>query len=361
MTAINTAKPPKKHWAAFTADFTYVDIKWTNIQANNEVLSVDEILNYNFNIIKLLGDAGTGKTTALRRMEYLLAKQPAGGQEKPLPVFISLANLRNGKSIILSEAANVLNISRWDAQELISHKEVILLLDGYNEILNDETKRKVASELDSLAAQNDGLKIIMTDRNYTTRNVMRNDVPTLRMARMFYLFSLSLEDKKKFFEANMKDPEKLQIIMKEFSESPETFAMMNKPLTLKHLIDVVEKTGEIPFDLTGGYVDMLYEREMEEKKDPNVAYLRYYLEAFAHLNKDRFSYDDAMEQIALVNRIKAFTKPDSQSCIDLAVGMGILQRENDDQLAFSSEEYRVYFTNCCRDSGLGNRIDELLG
>ena len=99
--------------------------------------------------------------------------------------------------------------------------------------------------------------------------------------------------------------------------------------------------------MTGDYLEMLMERERSEKKDTNIDYLPYYLEALAvdmkkkqvrEVGQDRF-----LQIMAEVNFSYGFTVPDTMNCQKLLVDMGILQLERNRKISFTNDKFRIYY------------------
>ena len=242
--------------------FKYIDIAWKDDNSNSSSVKIGDLLTSDDNSLKLTGEAGSGKTTALRRIEYLMAKALRNSGKGAVPVYISLNELSEGNNILITAAAEKLNVGIKETKELIKHNEICLLLDGFNEVLNRELKRRIASELDEIAQENEGCRIILTDRSLS-----RRDMPVLSQARKLILFEMSLEDKVRFIKANCYDAETKKILLEEAEDCPETFVTMKTPLALMHLIEVVKREKSIPLDITGTFIEMLLKRELEEKKD----------------------------------------------------------------------------------------------
>ncbi len=93
--------------------------------------------------IKFIGEAGMGKTTQMRRMYIELLKDIISGKTKKLPVWIELKN-------IVEETASIEGILNLTLKEyehqydlLFKNSVLVLFLDGYNEILEENIKRKI--------------------------------------------------------------------------------------------------------------------------------------------------------------------------------------------------------------------------
>ncbi len=91
------------------------------------------------------------------------------------------------------------------------------------------------------------------------------------------------------------------------------------------------------------------EREAVEKKEQNIQDLEYYLEDIAWLlaNSPERKRKEAriLSLMAEVNRTRGFNGPDTLYCLNLAIGMGILQREDDNYISFVNTSYLNYYMN----------------
>jgi hypothetical protein len=323
----------------------FLNTKWYDPKANSAQYDVATILNIKPLQLKMLGEPGAGKSTALLKIENNLAKRIAKGDNALIPVRINLGTISLDDNIIVNAVKNTLKTDFDTALQGIENNDFCLLLDGYNEILDLDTQRKFAGELDVLISRFPKLSVILTDRAVTAPRIK-----VMSNARCLYLFNLTNDDKLLYFQKNASKPETFEIIKR----NPLSYQLLNTPLKLKHFLALTEKNGRVPVNFTEEYIEMIFEREMLEKKDMNLNYLPSYLEALA-ISERPFTVIKALSVIAKVNNVLGYTIPDSMVCLDLAINMGILSK-NEGELDFTEEEFADYFLVKAAESG----IDEVL-
>ena len=326
-------------WKKYTRDFKYINLRWCDSTHNG--FRMEQLADGNDTYIKLSGDAGTGKTTALKYLAQLLANRIINSTSKVLPVYLSLSRIsRESEELLVSDAASQLGVTNTQLKQLFELGEVILLLDGLNEILDVQLKSDIEMKIDEIISGYPKCHIIVTDRN----RPLQAD-----KARKMFLMDLTLEDKMTYFQRNCTDSEILKMIKEKAQVSPNFFLNLTKPLLLQQFLEVTMRKREIPMDMTGDYINMLMEREAVEKKEPNTRYLEYYLEDIAWVlaNSQEKKQREAkiLSIMAEVNRNKSFTAPDTLYCLNLAIGMGILQREDDNYISFVNVSYLNYYMN----------------
>lgn len=331
--------------------FGYINMCWYNPD-NSRYSSCDAATISTMAIpygLKLVGIAGTGKSTMLRRIEYILAKKCLVDKNALIPVYIELANLPDGENILTDKIASLMNINFCDAEFFVKRGSLVLLLDGFNEILDSNTKRKLAKELDSFTRTENNVSMILSDRT------VRSSVPTLQKADCLFLKQITTEDKKLYYTKNCSDKESLNILLDRLDSDADYFISLDTPLKLKQLMIVVCDTGEIPDFLTETYIQCLLDREMYDKKDENIEYLPMFLQALALIDDEKYVLPRALKQMAKCKDVMGYSIPDTQRCLNLAVEMGLLVRE-ENTIGFASNEYRDYFII----KALENELDELL-
>ncbi len=341
------------HDALVSGGFGYLDIRWVPVEGG-EALPVSEILKQNEKQIQLLGDAGMGKTTAMREIAYLLSKDIVDYGKRRIPVYVELERIHSGKDIIRDAICETLAVDGEVCDVLLERGDLCLLLDGYNEILNLELRREFSSQLDLFVLRNGKTQVILSDRA-----LKKNLIPVMNQAKKKTVLPLTLEEKVKYFELNCSpDAKVLELVREKASADPLYFATVNNPLQLKHLLEVAERTGALPNDLTQGYLEMLMERESLEKKDPNMQYLPYILQGIAASMDQPEAVTLAAAQV-LARKICScfgYTAADVSQCLTLAVEMGILTYEDQDHIAFSTENFHTYFWTAASYNGVAQEL-----
>ena len=326
-------------WNKYTENFKYINLRWCDSATNG--MRMEQLADGNDRFIKLTGDAGTGKTTALMYLSQLMANRILDDKSKVLPVYVPLSRIdAGGEKLLISDAARVLDITEKQLEDILDLGEALILADGLNEIMDPLLKSNVEMAIDEILVKHPKCHIIVTDRNRPL---------TADKARKMILVELTLDDKLSYFRRNCSDPEILKLIEDKAKTTPGFFLNLTKPLLLHQFLEVAMKKREIPMDMTADYLGMLMERETLEKKESNIRYLEYYLEEIGwHLanNPERkLKESRILEIMAEVNRAKSFTVPDSLYCLNLAIGMGILQREDDNYISFINTSYMNHYMN----------------
>jgi len=134
--------------------------KWINQEDKNHII--------------LLGDYGTGKSSFLLYLTYILAKSFIDDPiNVPIPIFISLKNfkkIRDIKKLILSVMNNDYDVSIFtlsDFQQLLEEGKMILLLDGFDEMESKSNKEIILhnfEEINKLVTKKS--KVILTSRTH---------------------------------------------------------------------------------------------------------------------------------------------------------------------------------------------------
>lgn len=336
--------------------FSYVDIKWkSSISGETEYSTVATIMNDNENrLIKILGEAGCGKTTILKQLEYLTAKNYINKKSEIIPVFIKLGNTETDFSPcsnIKDMICNRLNISLDILEEMLSVNSLRLYLDGFNEILDIKLQKHIAWSIDELSQQYPELTIFLSDRS-----LVRPVIDTMRTAIVYRLYPLDNEMKKIFINSNCSDNEAKEIMLNCFDETPGFYENFNIPIKLKQLIELVSKQKTMPYDFDGDYIRFLFDREMYDKNDENVEYLEAFACALALSNDEMMSEHKAEACLAKCKQVLGYTLPDSRRCLRLMIEMGILSNE-DGYIGFKYSSFRDYFWMRAFDK----HLDELLG
>ncbi len=334
----------------------YINVRWHKEFGNSSMddeengnEDIDELINNNLLYrTKFLGEAGTGKTTALKRIEYTYAKSWGNSSDKKIPVYVELSEIATctDPSIIKCIANSLGTENEKMVEECLEEGELCILLDGYNELLDIDKKKATAKELDELAFKYQKCPIVLSSR---TGNEM---IPTLMNADRLYLTELSIEDKIQFFQKSTKDQAVMDLIQEKIEDEPEYFNDFTTPLKLIRLASIIENNGSFPDpeNFVEQYITMLFDREREEKKEENMKYLPDYLRAIAikMFNKGEGDSGYCLSEFSTkrvmgeVHRAMGYDGSDTLQCLDLALELGVLVKNGSD-IAFLSDDYLLYF------------------
>jgi len=338
--------------------FSYIDMKWKKGNGvNTEYFTANSILNdASSRLMKVLGEAGCGKTTLMKQMEYILAQKVVKNQSNTIPVYIPLINTEidsslhaNAKGLICRQ----LSIDQEILDNLLALNSVYLLFDGFNEILDLKTKKQIAWSIDELSRENPSLKICISDRS-----LVRSVISVLDGSDQFKLYPLDNRMKEELIEKNCSDIEAQRIIISYFDENPNYYEKFNTPIKLIQLIEYVTDQKIIPEDFEKEYIHFIINRELVEKKDENVNYLEDFACALAlQIETDEgIPIKKACACLANCKNVLGYTIPDSLKCLNLMIEMGILICE-EGIINFKIPAYRDYFWM----SAFNNQLVDLLG
>ena len=338
--------------------FKYLDTYWDVIDSFDEKKkNIEDFLSsIRCTVTAFLGVAGTGKTTALRQLEYLFALKCKNhyGQQW-IPIYIELKNITPGSNPIQFEIGRRLKYGTDIINQIIKDGNLILLLDGWNEIRNSEVKNQIRDELNQLINDYDQ-RVFITDRSENSIGLN-----TIKEISKCYLHELSYDAKKEYFDKYC-TPEAYNIILrqleKEKSEQdcPKPIYNLKTPLMLFYFSKVIEIDKVIPVNFVAKYIELLFEREEAEQKDADdprsFDSMRYILSALAiKFESGVFLTGEALVTIGTTKQLLGFNQPDSMECLDLSCKMGILETDGG-LYQFKTEEFQDYFEGFAINNGI---------
>lgn len=334
--------------------FTYVDIKWQNdAESSTHVTPVDKLISEaGTPHLKLRGEAGSGKTTALEHLSFLDATAYIQNKCKKIPVLIPLGILENNPEInpeVTKILARQLEVSDTILEKMLEAGNLNIYLDGFNEILDVKQKKRFAFSLDNLAKAYPEVTIVLSDRA-----ILKSSIRTLSDAAVYHLYPLDTEMIRQFIRGNCCQEAIQTLLLNSLEEYPEFWEQIKMPIQLIHLIQVTQEQGQLPrVDFEGHYIQYLFKRESEEKKDENVEYLPMFAAAIAlRLDmEDDLSMNEAEALIAKVKMFFGYSVPDAKVCLRLLIEMKILVYE-EEHLHFAQEAYQSYFWELGYESGI---------
>lgn len=331
-------------------NFEYLDTKWVFDIEHTNGLTIKEIINedYSNQIIAFIGEAGTGKTTALKRLEYEYAKKCTKNSFERLPIYIELKNLRPSDSALEKAIISRLRMQEGSAKTVIKNEALVLLLDGFNEISDKQFAASIRSEVEEILESNDKILLFITDRNNK-----HTQFKTIQSPFYCYLHELSIEEKMIFFKSNSKRYTSIDIINQQIVDETENgktpiIQSLKTPYMLSVFLSYVDEYGAIPKDPIQNYLEKLFEREEKEQKDSDdpkhFEQMKNVLGALAYkYENNEFRRLDAQRIIGRIKELFAYQALDSSECLELSIKMGLIERSGENTLRFKSKEFSDFF------------------
>ncbi|HEE9790079.1 TPA: NACHT domain-containing protein [Enterobacter soli] len=128
-------------------DEIYHPLAITNNRTREKLIVDDKFIIKNENVSNIIGIAGQGKTTILRKI--FLCHLSEGVDSKKIPFFLDLRDLREcsvTETIIETLKDIGINSNNEQITSLYKSKKIILLLDGFDEIL-PQNRKKILDEI----------------------------------------------------------------------------------------------------------------------------------------------------------------------------------------------------------------------
>ncbi len=130
---------------------------------------LQELIAENHRIV-VIGEGGSGKTTALLEATRRAAQTLSETGSAPIPVFVPLRAWRPEQDLVdlVCEGMTVhgLRCSREAALDLLQAGRLLLLLDGVNEIVDTILDRVALLELDSISRRFPGCRLVISTRQH---------------------------------------------------------------------------------------------------------------------------------------------------------------------------------------------------
>lgn len=293
------------------------------------------------------GEAGLGKTTTLEYLTYIDAKKRLKDPNCNIPILVSLGILTDSKYTIKQYICDKLDINIDICGTLLDEGKINLFLDGVNEIPSDTggiLKTVRMREIKQLIKDYPKTFMIITNRPQDTRDF--NDVP------IFNLMKLSRDEIKEFIKKNVGENDVKSMLFDSIKENERFVQIINTPLILSRLIEIVRYKKEIPHsegEIIAEFLNCLLLREKEDKQDArlDIKRLTYLLRMIAFESLENKEANSGMTESEIINYcIKAMEtykfKYDTLYALDIMLQLGILEkREN--MYVFSHQAYQDHY------------------
>jgi uncharacterized protein YuzE len=137
-----------------------------------EEIPVHAILRRSERLILIVGDAGSGKSTCLRRLAYILADRTLRGDEGSIPISLRATDIwsRRPRTLVdaCSEQTRQMSGTRdpsFSAEDLAAGR-VTLLIDALDELADDGSRKDLANMIIEFAKTYPRCQVIATSREY---------------------------------------------------------------------------------------------------------------------------------------------------------------------------------------------------
>ena len=183
-------------------------------------LSIEEVFNLKESLLLILGEAGTGKSTALKRLAYILCNQKIGENSTLyIPILLrSIDIIKHNKNLVtqcIEETQKIIgsNSASFTTEDL-EKGNVIVLIDALDELTDEIERKKILQLINDFNNKFPDCKIILTSRNYTYLKQF-NELNEFKELRLSY-FNLSQAKKmvEKLIKSNSLSVENSQEIIR---------------------------------------------------------------------------------------------------------------------------------------------------
>lgn len=311
----------------------YIALDGRESKTSSKDSLVDIINKKNDCKIKIIGNAGMGKTTTLKYLAYMDAKKQKGRT----PVILELKDTSEVENTIIGMVGNKkhLDCSEEMVKKLLENGFLNLYVDGINEIYNVDLKKSIVTQINNIITEYPKTKVVLTDRESNkvtvTDNVLIYVVEQLDDAKM-----------KKFIEDNTNNKEELKTqVLKLVEENEALKNMVRIPFRLYKLITIVKEGKEIPktpqeFDVH--FRNAIIEREVEEKGSKDADNLILFINAIVSLGQKEYSRIDLINVISLTIKDCSLTNVASDEIITLLLDLHIMEKVSFQTYRFENQE-----------------------
>lgn len=309
-------------------------------EVKQSLYKIHEILDERSNNVLVLGEPGSGKTFAIKRMLYELTSEKTIKNSDKIPIFIDLAMFGHKFSsisdgIVLSLKKYINSVTKESVDNLLKKGKFILLLDGLDEV-KQEFYEICIYELNELMQHMNKNKYILTCRENVYFGELKFLVETVRLTPLT----------KEQIEKNIIHHCDIQLTQL----GKEHYELFGNPLFLNIGIEVIKNNSkEIPENrsvIFNKYIEYLLYK-WDRKKGLRTEYKLSYYELVTFLSQiayEKFEkpYLTTFELQEEIN--KQFPHESIHSIFGQVIKTGILiYNHNDEYLNFCHKTFKEYF------------------
>lgn len=247
----------------------YISLNLLEIRndSNEPKVGLIEDILFNFSRIRILAQAGCGKTTTLEYLCYINALKFKEGKIKSFPVLVYLSNISKGQTLI-NLIASQINRSEEITKKLLEENRLQLFLDGLNEINTgfDDRKKKI-SDINEILNIYPSLSVIITDR-FEFDSQQNNYFLELST---FEIVKLNDEQINSFINKYAINNDKKETAKEIIASKKNLSHLFEKPLFLSRALEIINDKNYLPDgegQIIGQFIDVILLREKNEKADP---------------------------------------------------------------------------------------------
>ncbi len=326
--------------ASLTLDQEHVERKGTIIDLRNNQVPEKRMF--------IWGDAGMGKTTSIEYIAYNDAQARLNDSLQPIPVYIALGLLTDKAISIKQTIFNKLEIDTSYGEKLLINGQINLFLDGVNEIPKDDNYglRTIRhKEIQHLLNTYKSVFIILSNRP--------QDLNEFREIPVFLLQKMDIQQIREFVRKSIEtNPSLFDIIFNALTQDDRLLKIVKTPLMLSRFIEIVRVSGELPKsegEIIHFFIESLYRREKEEKKDANfdIKKIHRMLRYLGFTSLEKYGTNSGMTEDEILNifvvcKNKYGFDIDTIYVLEIVTQLNILEK-TDQLYTFAHQAYQDYF------------------